>query len=894
MSEKEVSLKLSISPQFSYLDYHADCLLKIHDRQSVTEFSLIKQIMVSNTGFEPIMDGRIEISFSSPLFSAHPIHIGYVDSGSEIEVVPPFFEVDKKQLDEISESIPSSVSLVLYDGDICVAAAEEPFEVLPVSQPSENAVIDNRLFAKYVTPQSKLVKQVTNDAVALLKRRILAYQNEDKNEMAHEIESIFFALKKANITYQNPPAGTQNFFQRVRMPEEVLLDKKGTCFDLSVLFCACLEEVGYHPIMVRVDGHAYCGVFLEEGESFPNGISNERNELANKANDTILFVNATGVENTIENTFQGCVDRATEEYLKTYEGETFVAIDINACHHLAFSPIPTFEGVEELELNMEPKYGEGELSPILKTKYINVLREGQKDRFTFWEKKLLDLNESNPLINLNVKEGNCVALYSEKAMGDFFASEIDSLGLGMVEALPNTDFRSIACLPQKPSDIFGVGLDEEIPHMFGYEKTLKKLIKKSNDAMNETGTGTLHLCLGLLSYTRKNGKQGHAPFMVLPIKKIVKEKMSKKYRIEFDIEEMMVNETFFEYYANEHSGYNFEGLYEATYKDGYDNIALTFSDNCKADIHLEKDVFLISNFSFSHFVMWKDMKKNSDLMAKNPFVSSILHSRNELPKPDKQLDETRLEDAEKYENFAAPLSYDSTQLKAILRAGAGESFILDGPPGTGKSQTIVNMIVNAFYQGKTVLFVAEKKAALDVVADRLNKIELGRFFLELHSTKANKNDFYKKLDESMVQGRTLAPAKYREKCLLIDQQKKDIAETIETFRSSNKYYLSLYDCIETKIAFGTEGHAWTPLTFSESFLSHLDVELDCQIREKLSLVIELSNRISDYDHSPFKGMGLSEFGYKDHERYFALTSANREAYAKVVGLYVEIGSAISA
>ena len=69
-------------------------------------------------------------------------------------------------------------------------------------------------------------------------------------------------------------------------------------------------------------------------------------------------------------------------------------------------------------------------------------------------------------------------------------------------------------------------------------------------------------------------------------------------------------------------------------------------------------------------------------------------------------------------------------------AAAGESFVLHGPPGTGKSQTITNMIANALYNGKSVLFVAEKMAALSVVQRRLEKIGLGPFCLEMHSNKA--------------------------------------------------------------------------------------------------------------------------------------------------------------
>jgi len=99
---------------------------------------------------------------------------------------------------------------------------------------------------------------------------------------------------------------------------------------------------------------------------------------------------------------------------------------------------------------------------------------------------------------------------------------------------------------------------------------------------------------------------------------------------------------------------------------------------------------------------------------------------------------------------------DSSQTLAILEARAGRNLVIQGPPGTGKSQTITNIIAEFLGNGKTVLFVAEKMAALEVVKRRLDESHLGDAVLELHSHKATKQSVLKELARTLDQGKPQA------------------------------------------------------------------------------------------------------------------------------------------
>ena len=92
---------------------------------------------------------------------------------------------------------------------------------------------------------------------------------------------------------------------------------------------------------------------------------------------------------------------------------------------------------------------------------------------------------------------------------------------------------------------------------------------------------------------------------------------------------------------------------------------------------------------------------------------------------------------------------DGSQARALVRAIAGETMLIEGPPGTGKSQTITNLVAAALEQGKRVLFVSEKLAALDVVRRRMEALGLGEFCLELHSEKARKRALLDDIERSL-------------------------------------------------------------------------------------------------------------------------------------------------
>ncbi|HET9624243.1 MAG TPA: DUF4011 domain-containing protein, partial [Kofleriaceae bacterium] len=145
-------------------------------------------------------------------------------------------------------------------------------------------------------------------------------------------------------------------------------------------------------------------------------------------------------------------------------------------------------------------------------------------------------------------------------------------------------------------------------------------------------------------------------------------------------------------------------------------------------------------FAFGKFTLWNDLDARADELLASPLVAHLARGAGvAFGQPSgaaaQAVTSASAGQAPSAE-ILAPLDADASQLAAIAAAGAGASFVLQGPPGTGKSQTIANLIVHCVTHGKTVLFVTEKRAALEVVQQRLAAVGLGEFCLELHSHKA--------------------------------------------------------------------------------------------------------------------------------------------------------------
>ena len=202
---------------------------------------------------------------------------------------------------------------------------------------------------------------------------------------------------------------------------------------------------------------------------------------------------------------------------------------------------------------------------------------------------------------------------------------------------------------------------------------------------------------------------------------------------------------------------------------------------------------ILGIFSFSKFIMWNDIHSNADKLYENKIVKSLVTGRLEWEVEDDS--DLNLDADLKPSDITLAISADSFQMEAVLAASQSKSFILHGPPGTGKSQTITNIIVDALYKGKKVLFVAEKMAALSVVQKRLKAIGIDPFCLELHSNKSKKSAILAQLQARTEVLCRKSPEEYSSESERIHLLRSELSTYAEVLHQKQPSGYSLYDAL---------------------------------------------------------------------------------------------------
>ncbi|MDE7106459.1 MAG: DUF4011 domain-containing protein [Anaeroplasmataceae bacterium] len=261
------------------------------------------------------------------------------------------------------------------------------------------------------------------------------------------------------------------------------------------------------------------------------------------------------------------------------------------------------------------------------------------------------------------------------------------------------------------------------------QRVVKVLFREYKNTLIEKGINTLYMSFGMVEYIQKQERY-LAPLLLIPIDLDI-----NGFKVKSSEDEVVLNPTLAYLLENEY------GVVLEEFKENDRTLTEYFSKTSyqllEKGMRLELRISM-GIYSFLKMNMFHDLQNNIDTILKNQNIMRLLGNAD-IPA-----------DELTHMPILPVVDADESQLEAIQAASDGASFVLQGPPGTGKSQTITNMIASFIGNGKKVLFVSEKQAALNVVYENLKRAGLDSFAVELHSHKANKKEFVEELYKTAI------------------------------------------------------------------------------------------------------------------------------------------------
>lgn len=757
----------------------------------------------------------LELSASPAFLEAKAWKIDALKGGSTLHITDRNVTLNAGLLANLTESLLGDIILKVTCGGEVLAESRTSVELLARNEWGGGSYMPEMLPA-FCMPNDRAIDQVLKGASDVLRRAgknasIDGYKDKSRSRVWELASALWSSVAGLDLSYALPPASFEKAGQKVRTPGAILEGRVATCLDTALLFAAGLEQMGLNPLLVLTEGHAFTGVWLQPQE-FSQLITEEAAALRKRIELQELLVFETTL---ITSSPPASFSKAVEHGKRQLTDEAFqMVIDLRRARMQKIRPLalPDAEGTPKSPSDTELQVKESlEEAPSLPGFDVEITQDAQSpaDKLAVWQRKLLDLTTRNRLLHLpegskavplccpapalledRIAEGKRIrivalpdletggrdkALYAQQNREDLlqqYASEV--LDRGDV----------LSTLPQPK-------LDAELVDLY----------RKSRSDMQEGGANTLFLALGFLKWKKSadDPRSYRAPLILIPVQLERKSALSGVTMVAHE-DEPRFNLTLLELLRQDFE-LTIPGLDGSlpTDESGIDLFRVwSIVRQSVKDIsgfEVTEDAVL-GTFSFAKYLMWKDLADRKEHLLKSPVVKHLIERTSDTFRSGEYF--PRVDELDQKVDpscLFTPLPADSSQIAAVVASANGCDFVLDGPPGTGKSQTIANMIAHNLALGKRVLFVAEKMAALHVVYRRLRDKGLGEFCLELHSNKTSKTDVLKQLERAWDVRESMSAGDWEREAAEVRRLRDRLNDIVALLHKRHPNGLTLHQCI---------------------------------------------------------------------------------------------------
>ena len=806
-----------------------DIAEKINFACHQSAFPVLQSIYITNSCPNTRFDDLTLTLKSNPSFITDKQWVvDRMESGS-IPIQHRDIKLDAEFLRGLTESCKGEVVLQLTkkDGEV-LAKTEQRVELLAYNEWGGTEFMPE-LLAAFSMPNDLAVDKIIRSAVEILRKagkndRIDGYASNSREHVWEIASAIYAAVANLGLAYAAPPASFESNGQKIRLPGQIYENRVGTCLDIAMLLVSVFEQAGLNPIIALPKEHALAGVWLQP-EKFSN-ITMDEAEILRKqvALKELILIESTFLTLPSPPKFSKALESAMK-CVQFEHDDTFVAA-IDICRARAHSIMPL--GAQQAPPSQDETDDTSattvehvfENAPALPTfdhdsdDAVDEMHQTPEGRLERWQKKLLDLTLHNRLLNHSATKTSLELICPKPSkLEDKLASGKKIEITSVPESIAGRQDEEVQ--QQRTGEIIATeyALDElennnrilvDLPREELFRRTTE-IYRKTETSLQESGSNTLYLALGFLRWKRSDAdkRRLEAPLILLPVK-LLRPSVRSKVKIAAHDDEPRFNTTLLEMLRidfdtsipdlegdlpTDDSGIDVDKIW-ATVRRAIESIP---------GFEVIEKVSL-GHFVFAKYLMWKDLVDRTDALRENLVVRQLLDPNNDKHAPEISFISPQDLDQEfEPADLLTPLPTDSSQMAAVAAAHRGKNFIIIGPPGTGKSQTIANIIAHALGTNKTVLFVSEKTAALEAVYRRLESVNLEQFCLELHSNKAQKADVLKQLRKAWVQVDKRIEINWEERAAHLLKLRNKLNSIIKNLHQPHRNGLTVHHAIGIKI-----------------------------------------------------------------------------------------------
>jgi very-short-patch-repair endonuclease len=702
---------------------------------------------------------------TEPAFAASAeVRIQAIAADGEFRVAPLDLKLSHDYLAGLNEKVAGWLKIEVIEGETVICSRTEAVSLLACNEWC-GLVSLPEILAAFILPNDPAVMPILGRASELLREStgraaLNGYQDKSRKRAWDQLAAIYKAIAELGIRYINPPASFEKNGQKIRFPSDVVAQRFGTCLDLSLLFAACCEQAGLRPLVLMHEGHAYAGCWLQE-HSLPDAAGEDLQHIRKLADDALITVLETTI---LAGEAPGTLNDA-ELLAKPHLHTSLpfrLALDVHRARLSRIHPLPipghtAVASGPGLGGNRAPASDPGIGKRDFDDDSLPETTGPAKaaTRIDQWKSRLLDLSLRNRLLNFKETKSTIRILSaSPEHVEDELAAQGELSLQSKPKLMSEEDPRHAATYTkQQRADALNDHLRDELSHgrihtnleESEHARRLTELYRAARVALDENGTNTLFAAVGILEWreTEHSDRVLRAPILLVPVE-LKRKSVLEGFTLRRIDEETRLNVTLMEMLRQNFQKEipSLDPLPEDDCGVNVNRVFKLFRDAVRDLVGWEvKSEIWLGQFSFTKFLLWKDIADRLEELTRNRIVNHLVHAAGtQYPNPTEDIKPAQLDDQFHPRDIYCLRSADSSQLAAVMAAAAGHDFVLEGPPGTGKSQTITNIIAQCLSQGKRVLFVAEKRAALDVVHRRLREDGLEPFCLELHSNKTGKAD----------------------------------------------------------------------------------------------------------------------------------------------------------